>query len=237
MRFLFAFFVTMGGVYGTPLDYYYLYKANSFEKGKQYTEALHSYKQIHNKSDAVRYNMGNLYYKKKSYQKAIESYLGIKSNNLQYQTLHNLGNSYAKINEIDKAIMRYEKALTIKKDKDTLYNLELLKKMKNEKQKEQQQETTQKNEDNNDTNQEENQKDTNKGKSEGKNGEVAGEKQKQNDDKIKKDKVQNQIRKAGELSDLEEKKWSQILENRDIKTLLVPISNGGEKNEHNIKPW
>jgi len=96
---------------------------------------------------------------------------------------------------------------------------------------------TQKNEDNNDTNQEENQKDTNKGKSEGKNGEVAGEKQKQNDDKIKKDKVQNQIRKAGELSDLEEKKWSQILENRDIKTLLVPISNSGEKNEHNIKPW
>jgi len=37
--------------------------------------------------------------------------------------------------------MSYEKALTIKKDKDTLYNLELLKKMKNEKQKEEQQET------------------------------------------------------------------------------------------------
>jgi hypothetical protein len=66
---------------------------------------------------------------------------------------------------------------------------------------------------------------------------MQNEKQQATEEKIKKEKAQTQIRKAGELSDLEEKKWSQMLGNREIKTLMIPISNNGEKNEQNIKPW
>ena len=43
--------------------------------------------------------------------------------------------------------------------------------------------------------------------------------------------------KEHKLSDMEEKKWSKILENRGINTLLTPIRTKGEKDETTINPW
>jgi Ca-activated chloride channel family protein len=236
MKRILLLFVIQISLYGTPLDYFYLYKADSLVKEGKTSEALYYYKQIDEKTDEIHYNMGNLFYKEKSYEKAISSYKNIKDTKLLYQTLHNLGNSYEKMGNKDEAIKNYEKALTIKNDKDTLFNLELLKQKKQENEKEQNKKEN--NSDANKENQNHNPKKEDKNKESTRhNEEMKNKDQQLNQDKIQKEKVQNQVRKAGELSDLEEKKWSQILENRDIKTLVIPISNSGEKNGQNIKPW
>lgn len=229
-------------LFGAPFDYYYIFKANSLEKDGKLNEALYNYNQIKNKSDEVQYNIGNLYYKEKNYKKAIEVYKKIKllEKELSFKTLHNLGNSYAKMGELSDAIKSYENALKIKEDKDTRYNLELLKKKQNDqKQKEEQNRSEDKQNDKNSKsdNQEQQNKDKVKNESSDQNQESKDDQGNKIEQSLKQEKKQNQARKAAELSDLEEKKWSQMLDNRDIKTLVVPISNNGEKNEQNIKPW
>lgn len=240
MKLLFILIMINISLYATPLDYFYLYKADSLAKEGKTADALYYYKQIKNKTDEINYNMGNLFYKEKSYEKAIDTYKKITDRKLKYQTLHNLGNSFAKVGKVTDAIKSYQEALTIKKDKDTLFNLELLRKKKEEE-----------NQDNNDTNR---QDENHNSKSENKNNNKTDEQNKNEkgsnkqeetktinqqlkEDKIQKGNGQSQIKKTGELSDLEEKKWSQMLESREIRTFIVPISNNGDKNEQNIKPW
>ncbi len=233
MKIVLGLFFFYNALFGGVFDYYYQYKANSFEKEKRYNEAIYNYKQIKDKSDEVNYNLGNLYYKEKNYQKALDSYQKIKTTNkeLEYKRLHNSGNSYAKLDQIDKAIKAYEKALQIKNDKDTLYNLDLLKKKKQQENKDQKDQEQKKNDQQNDNNS------SMKNDQKQKNEQVNDDKKMQKDEKTKQDKKQAQQRKAAELSDLEEKKWSGMLENRDIKTLVVPLTKNGEKNAQNIKPW
>ncbi|MCI0501106.1 MAG: tetratricopeptide repeat protein [Epsilonproteobacteria bacterium] len=208
-------------LHATPFDYFYLYKADSFTKDGKTNDALYCYNQIKNKTDDINYNIGNLLYKERSYEKAINAYKKITDTKLKYQTLHNLGNSYAKAGKVDNAIKSYEEALRIKKDKDTLFNLKLLRNKK---------------EDENQDNKKVDEQNKNKEKS-NQQEDMKNINQQLKEDKIQKEKVQRQVKKTGELSDLEEKKWSQILENREVRTFMVPISNNGEKNEQNIKPW
>lgn len=227
-------------LYATPFDYFYLYKADSLTKEGKISDALYYYNQVKNKTDEIHYNIGNLLYKEKNYEKAIDVYKKIRDDKLKYQTLHNLGNSYAKFGRVDDAIISYQKALLIKKDKDTLFNLELLKKKKEENNKDTN--TTNSQDENNDSkNETKNNKKTdgeNKNKEDSdKQEDLKNINQQLKEDKIQKRNGQTQVKKTGELSDLEEKKWSQMLENREIKTFTVPISNNGEKNEQNIKPW
>ncbi len=42
--------------------------------------------------------------------------------------------------------------------------------------------------------------------------------------------------KNTDLSHLEEKRWTKMLNNRELNTLMIPLKNKGKKNE-NIKPW
>lgn len=220
-------------LHATPFDYFYLYKADSFTKDGKTNDALYCYNQIKNKTDDINYNIGNLLYKERSYEKAINAYKKITDTKLKYQTLHNLGNSYAKAGKVDNAIKSYEEALRIKKDKDTLFNLKLL---RNKKEDENQDSNYKNKQDENQDNKKVDEQNKNKEKS-NQQEDMKNINQQLKEDKIQKEKVQRQVKKTGELSDLEEKKWSQILENREVRTFMVPISNNGEKNEQNIKPW
>jgi len=224
MKIFLSLFLSFVFAYGGIFDFAYSYKGEKLQKEGKLKEALQYYKKVENKTDAIHYNMGNIYYKEKKYKEAITSYQKIKKDILQYKKLHNLGNSYAQENKLTEAIQSYKEALKIKKDKDTLFNLELLEK----KQQEQNENQSNKEENKPPKNDIQEKNETQKGKKE----EITRE-----DDEKQKTKVEEKVRKSNELSDLEEKKWSQMLENRDIKTLMIPMTKSGEKNDANIKPW
>lgn len=59
----------------------------------------------------------------------------ITDKNLSFEKFQNLVNTYANLNQIDKAINSYENALEIRFDKDTKFNLDLLKNGKKEQRK------------------------------------------------------------------------------------------------------
>lgn len=126
-------------LFGGLLDFRTLDKAKeAYEKG-QYAEAEALYGSIDDKNDDLHYNLGDVYYKEKKYDEALKEYEQVHESALKAKTLHNIGNAYAYTQKIDEAIAAYEAALKLGEDEDTRYNLELLKKKKEEQQKQDQQ--------------------------------------------------------------------------------------------------
>jgi len=226
----------------------------SYEK-KDYKQAVKGYEKIQGKNGAT-YDLANSYYKNKNYKKALDTYKKVSDPKLKFQKLHNMGNTYANLGKIDEAIKSYEDALKIKKDKDTKYNLDLLKKKKKlKKKKEQKQKQSHKKKKNNKNPKKKDKKsgdkqkkDKNNKKSQNKkqqnsnkNGSKDREKQKQNKDKQQKKpqekKNMAQKKKMGQpISNMEERKYKKMLNQRGINTLMLPLSTKGEKkNEQN--PW
>ncbi|MEZ7893551.1 MAG: VWA domain-containing protein [Candidatus Wallbacteria bacterium] len=142
----------------------------------------------------ANYNSGCAVYKNKDYDTAISAFTrAIESDSgaSQFEPRYNRGNAYFKKEEYEQAIKDYEDALKIKPDdEDTLFNLELAKKMLEKKMQKQQQ--AQNGQDRKDKNSEQN-----KDGKDQKNGGNGGENQKQNaqqnngqDNKDGKDKQQ-----------------------------------------------
>lgn len=253
MKKFFLLFIISSSLFASIFDEYNLYKAQTTFKKSDLNASLEYYKKIENKTDKMYYNMANIYYKQKNYKEAINSYNKIKDETLQYKTLHNLGNTYAHEEKIEKAIEAYEKALEIKDDNDTRFNLELLKQKQqneqNQKNKDEQNKKNDKSQDKEDKNEEE--KDSNENEKNMKeNEQKQQEHQKDNQSKEKQERkkeieeeqekleeFQNDALKKDELSNIEDKKWAKMLEKRGINTLMTPIKTKGEKNENHINPW
>ena len=72
--------------------------------------------------------VGNYHYDNEAYQKAIESYFAIESDEHANAVYHNLGNCYYQKGDIPKSILFYERALLLKNDLQTQDNLNLAKK-------------------------------------------------------------------------------------------------------------
>jgi len=86
-------------------------------------------------SDEAKFNEADSLYKMKKYKEALKVYNEIKDNKLKEKVEYNKGNCYAKMNKIDEAINSYKNALKLNpNDKDAKYNLELLEKKKHQKQ-------------------------------------------------------------------------------------------------------
>ncbi len=117
------------------LDFRELDQATKAVLEGNYTKAVEAYERVEKKSDEVIYDEANSYYKLKEYKKAKELYSSIQKESLAFNKWHNLGNTHAQLGEIDEGIKAYEEALKIKEDKDTRFNLELLKKKKKEQEK------------------------------------------------------------------------------------------------------
>ncbi len=253
-------------LYAGLLDFRDISKAqNSYNKG-DYKSAISEYKKIKDK-DGAAYDLANSYYKAKEYKKALSEYEKVSDPKLKFKKLHNMGNTYANLGKIDEAIKSYEEALKIKKDKDTLYNLNLLKKQKKKykkqkKKKKQQKKKKKKNNKKNKKSGKNKKKDKNQKKQQNKknqkkkgnnkkqnNQKSKGEKQKQKQNKNKNKNKKNKNQKKNEkqkqmqkkkkvqpISDMEERKYKKMLNQRGINTLLLPLSTKGEKrNEEN--PW
>jgi Ca-activated chloride channel family protein len=107
-------------------DFVSIYQANKAYENKDYQLAAEKFDNIND--DAARLNQANSLYKQGLYQQALKKYQSIKQEDLSFDRLYNSGNAYAKSGKINEAIDSYEKALKLKKDEDTLFNLKLLKK-------------------------------------------------------------------------------------------------------------
>lgn len=228
----------------------------SYEK-KDYESAIKDYGKIQGK-DGATYDLANSYYKNKNYKKALSTYQKVNDPKLKFQKLHNMGNTYAHLGKIDEAIKSYEEALKIKKDKDTQYNLDLLKKMKkkNKKKNQKKKKNKKKSKSSNKKNKKENKsgknhkKDKNKKKSQNKkqpkpSQKSKGEREKQKQNKEKQQKKQKKQekknmtqkkKKVQPISNMEERKYKKMLNQRGINTLMLPLSTKGEKRDEK-NPW
>ncbi len=247
-------------------DFEYLKKAKEAYNNGNYKKAVEYYEKIKDKNDKILFNLADSYYKAKNYKKALELYEKIKDKNLEFKKLHNMGNTLAHLGKIDEAIKSYEEALKIKEDKDTRFNLELLKKMKKRKKKNRKNQKkhpqNQKNKNQNKKKEKKNRKNENQNDNKsGKNGE---ENRKNSDSKKKKEnsnaqKTKPQKNQKGDhkdkrnsknkkskpqkiknvpISDMEIRKYEKMLNKRGVNTLLLPLNTKGEeRNEENIKPW
>ena len=263
MRYIFLILITTI-LSANILDDYNIYKAQDSYSNSDLNSTIKYYKNIDNKSDTIKYNLANALYKQKKYDEAISYYSKITSKDMLFKKHHNLANSYAKLGKLDTAIKNYEEALKIQDDKDTKFNLDLLKKKKKQQDKKNKNKKNKKNK--KDKNQDKKRKsDKQKDQKddmdkEDKKDEKTSSNKKQDEIKEKKDNKSNnkdkakkakqeQIKKQDanitkeenlkntQLSNLEEKKWSKLLNNKELNTLMIPLKNKGSNDEKYIKPW
>ena len=235
------------------LDFRALDKAKEGYAEGNYSKAIEAYETIEEKSDEVKYDEANSYYKLKEYEKAKELYSSMQKESLLFNKWHNLGNCHAQLGKLDEGIKAYEEALKIKEDEDTRFNLELLKKKKKEQEKKDKKKKDDKNKDKNkkddkdkkdsdkDKKSEKQKKeDEKKKKEQDKKDSKKKEDEKKKDDKKDKSDKENQKAKAQmkkePISDKELRKYQKMLDQRGINTLMVPLETKGEKSNEN-KPW
>jgi Ca-activated chloride channel family protein len=173
------------------LDFRALDEAKEGYTEGNYSKAIDAYERVEEKSDEVLYDEANSYYKLKEYEKAKELYSSIKKESLAFKKWHNLGNCHAQLGKLDEGIKAYEEALKIKEDKDTRFNLELLKKKKKEQEKKKRDDKKDKNKKDKDKKDKDKKDDKNKDKKDSDKNkddkEKKSDKQKKEDEKKKKE--------------------------------------------------
>ncbi|WP_024955506.1 VWA domain-containing protein [Sulfurospirillum arcachonense] len=189
----------------------------NYTRGK-HKYALQYFKKVHNSknSAATQYNLANSYYRNNDFTQAIKLYLDINTTNqsINYERLHNLGNTYAKTGEVDEAIDAYEKALKIKDEKATRFNLEYLKKNRSK------------------IAARKNKKDEKKSKKKKK--KSSGNSKQKDQKKSSKDTQGSQSKASKAMDAKEEKKWKKILRSIKPKTkpkMLIKSQKMEQKNE------
>jgi len=222
-------------------DFWDNYKAKESYEAKEYKKAGEYFGKI-DKDEAI-YNKANSLYKQEKYEEALKTYESIESfkGDKELKRLYDVGNSYAKLKKVDEAIKSYEEALKIKDDEDTKFNLELLKKQKQE-QKKKNKDDKQENDNKDKNNKDKNKKDKEEKKKNDKNQENKEDSQKKSNEKDnneKKEEKQNSSQQAKQedkkISETEAKKWEKKMKNRDFTTKPVKLqkAQGSNKNEIN----
>ena len=239
MRYLLSLVFFSLFVSASLLDFKYLEEAKEAYTDKNYTKAQENYAKVN--SDEARFNEADSLYRQKKYKEAIEVYKSIVDPKLEAKKLHNIGNAYAQMKKIDEAIKSYEDALKLKEDKDTRFNLELLKKKKEEQKKKQDKKNDKKdNEKNDKKNNDDKKNKEDKSKKDSKEKKEAEKKKKEQEEKKKEEQKQQaqmneQNKTQAPISNMEERKWQNKLNQRGVNTLMIPLNKGKKDNETN--PW
>jgi len=223
-----SLFIVVQFLSASIFDFQILNEAKKAYESGDYEKSAKLYKKIaEDGKDEAKFNAADALYKAEKFQEALKLFKSISSDNLQFKKLHNIGNCYAKLKKFDDAISMYEKALKIKEDKDTRFNLELLKELNKKKDKDK------KSKQNSNKNQSSNQRDNKNQSSKNKN-----QKKKSNS---KKDRVQqsnqNMVKTDEPISDMEVRKWNKVLNQRGIHTLMLPLQTNTKGTEDEKHPW
>lgn len=200
-------------------DFLDLKKAKESYQNNEFNESIKIYEKLLRNSNRneLHFNLANSYYKNKEYQKALNEYQKIQTEDpiFSSQVLHNIGNTQALLGNIDEAILSYEKALKLREDNDTRTNLELLKRLKEPQKNEQKEENK-------------NQKDQSNTQ------EYQEPKSEEQNQSNHKDSINTQDN-DNQMSQMELKKW---LDELDRKTKPTFIYNMDKNTTQNIKnPW
>ena len=168
-------------LYAGLTDFKTIKEANEAYKLKAYDKSAALFESLEesNPSKELHYNLGNKYYKKGLYDKAIQEYKlakGVDEASRQY----NLGNSYFKQGNYDKAIKHYQESLKYKDDPAAKNNLELAKKEKKKQKKKQQQKQNKQNKQNKNQKKNDQQKKQNKDQKKNNQNKKSDQKNKQN---------------------------------------------------------
>jgi len=112
------------------LDFYHIKQAKKLYKSSHYKEASKEYQAI-TPSIASYYNIATALYKEGNYKAALSFYSKIQTTNpkIKQKILYNIGNCAIQLKKYDRAKKFYIQALAFGEDKDTLYNLTLLKRL------------------------------------------------------------------------------------------------------------
>ena len=246
MRFLVVLFLAVACLYAEILKPFYLYKAQQESARQQYGASLQNYRKISDKNDKIYYNMGNIFYRQGSYYEALQAYKRIVLPQMQAKKFYNMANCYVKLGELSKAVFYYTKSLHFQKDQDTLFNLhsvqKALRKLHKLKHPKEIHTTAQIHAGKNKTEKIDKHslakpKDvgTKKHTRLVSKGEAKGT-------QIDKEKVTDFLTSArvkledrSPMSDLEERKWDEILHHKGLKTLLIPL--GGSTHDTQNNSW
>lgn len=243
-------------------DFQKIESANKAYENKEYKKAERNFQDVARNAQGY-YNYANALYKQKKYKQAIKQYEKVVTSNkeLEFKKLHNMGNSFAYSGQFDKAEEFYKKALQIKEDKQTKENLEKIQDLNNkQEQNKQDQKNNQENNDqqndndkekkeNQDNNDQQNKNDKEKNdnkdkndqqeqKQEEKNEEEQSDnnknKQNQQEQKMQQQKIeQTQLE---QISQKEEKKWMERLEDKQAPVMLHKVPSNTKEND--VKnPW
>jgi Ca-activated chloride channel family protein len=243
-------------------DFEKLQKAkNSYEKGeyKEASKIYEDYASEHNNGESY-FNAGNAFYKLGDYKKAIESYqrATFDDASMRAKNYANMGNAHVKggkKEDLLEAIKKYEESLKITEDKEVRENLENVKKAlkEQEKQKQKDKNNNQDNQDKqnkdqdqqNKKNKQNQDKESDKSKNEEKNQEKKDSEKKEqkksqqdsSEDKKKQQKPEQASQQKAQMSDAEQQKWLDKL-NQHQNTYMYRLNqNKAQKESTDEKPW
>ena len=246
------------------LDFKTINDATKAYENQEFKKAAKGFKEVSNSNEG-HYNYANALYKNKNYKEALKEYKKVitSKQDLEFKKLHNMGNTYVKLNQLQDAIKMYEKALELQEDNQTKENLkrvkEALKQQKKNKQdnsknnnqkKQDKQKNPQENKNNASKNQDSksqkkrdkqksqpsNQAQKNQNKTADKTKNKEGETNTAKQQKANKLKQQQEPLKEVPISDLEERKWLQKLQQNRTKVLLRKVPSK-EAEENTSTPW
>lgn len=207
-------------------DFKTIKEANKAYENQDYNKALKEFEKL-DSNEFRDYNLANSLYKENKFKEAIDIYKNIKtsSNDLEFKKLHNLGNAYAKNSDFQNAVDSYEKALKLKNDSTTKENLQLVKKLLDNKK-----------DDNKNQNKQDEQKNNKENQKQEENKEDSSPK---DENKTKKQNQKNlkneQLEQKEEISNFEEEKWLKELENQKTNSMLKKMESSKEDSISN--PW
>ena len=237
MRYYIGFILSILGIvfilfYKYPEFSSVLKAKESYNLG-DYKTAAEIYKSLN--LPKAKYNEGVSNYKDGNFSQALQNFKDVKDDNLSFERLHNLGNTYANLHDFNKSILSYEKALKIKEDNETRFNLELIKKMQEQNKtqnnqnsnnnKEQNQDKNQNSNQNSDKNKEQNNQNNSEQNSQNSKDENEQNKNQQNSDKQNSEKNEQQNDKQNDNKSNENQEDKNNQENEQ--------SNDKQENKNN----
>lgn len=210
-------------------DFKTIKEANKAYENQDYNKALKEFEKL-DSNEFRDYNLANSLYKENKFKEAIDIYKNIKtsSNDLEFKKLHNLGNAYAKNSDFQNAVDSYEKALKLKNDSTTKENLQLVKKLLDNKK-----------DDNKNQNKQDEQKNNKENQKQEENKEDSSPKDENKTKKQNKENQKNlkneQLEQKEEISNFEEEKWLKELENQKTNSMLKKMESS--KDDSISNPW
>ena len=216
-------------------DFQTIEKANkAYQKGN-YIYSAKLFGSLKKDDPTVAYDKANALYKAGNYDEALREYAKAKGVN-EAQRLHNIGNCYFKKQDLDRAIESYERALKIREDKDTRYNLELAKKKKREKEKKKNNKNKKKNKDKKKQNKKKEKNNQKKKEDKKKPKKEKQDEKKKRDEKTEKPMTPEQKRRE-EIRKKELKHMMNKLSKKKMPTLMYQPNRKKGEPDDTQNPW